>query len=713
MSVGIRTPGRGRWRALTAVLAAFSVVFTALVAAQPAEPAAALDGSSFDPGYIISDQNFFNKDALSEAQIQSFLEQRVPNCVGNNGEKCLKDYTATTFSRPAVDRPGHCSAYEGAANERASRIIYKAAQACGISPAVLLVTLQKEQGLVTQTAPNERQYRVAMGFGCPDTAPCDAQYYGFYNQMYKAAYQFRQYSLTPDSWRYRIGTVPVQYHPNAACGAPNVNIFNQATANLYIYTPYQPNAAALANLTGTGDSCSAYGNRNFWRYYNAWFGSPTGNPNPIGRFESATSVRGGATIGGWAFDSTTAESIRLHVYVDGRFHSALPANRPRGDVRAAYPNQGPNHGFSTTLAVSGGSHEICVYGLNEGPGRNALISCRTVTVTVASPTGRFETATVATGSASIRGWTFDADTASPIYADVYVDGKYRSTLSANAPRGDVKAAYPNQGTNHGFATTLSLPAGPHSICVYGINVGGGSHTQLGCKSVVVPGAVPVNPVNPKGNLESVTSASGGVSVVGWAFDGNMTSPIGTHVYVNGTFVAGALANVPRSDVKAAYPAQGAAHGFRTTLNLSAGSKQVCVYGINVGGGSNALIGCRTVVVAAAPQPAPQPPSSSPRGNLESVTPVADGVVVKGWAFDPDSTASISTHIYVNGIFFEGAPANVSRVDVQNAYPAQGRNHGFLTTLDLPPGVNEVCVYGLNVGGGGNAKIGCANAVVAG
>ncbi|MCA9330031.1 hypothetical protein KDA11_05255, partial [Candidatus Saccharibacteria bacterium] len=35
----------------------------------------------------------------------------------------------------------------------------------------------------------------------------------------------------------------------------------------------QPNSAALNNLRGTGNSCSAYGNRNFWRLYNDWFGS--------------------------------------------------------------------------------------------------------------------------------------------------------------------------------------------------------------------------------------------------------------------------------------------------------------------------------------------------------------------------------------------------------------------------------------------------------
>ena len=52
-----------------------------------------------------------------------------------------------------------------------------------------------------------------------------------------------------------------------------VYIQNQATAGLYNYTPYRPNQAALDAGYGTGDSCSAYGNRNFWLYFTDWFGS--------------------------------------------------------------------------------------------------------------------------------------------------------------------------------------------------------------------------------------------------------------------------------------------------------------------------------------------------------------------------------------------------------------------------------------------------------
>jgi hypothetical protein len=78
-------------------------------------------------------------------------------------------------------------------------------------------------------------------------------------------------------WPYKkIGINSILYDVSASCGSSNVNITTQATAALYTYTPYQPNQAALNNLYGTGDGCSAYGNRNFWRIFNDWFGSTIG-----------------------------------------------------------------------------------------------------------------------------------------------------------------------------------------------------------------------------------------------------------------------------------------------------------------------------------------------------------------------------------------------------------------------------------------------------
>lgn len=229
---------------------------------------------AFDPGSIISDYNFFNPSAMTCGEIQDFLEAR--RCMPRDSSPCLWEYReSTTFQPDQGD--GHCAPYAAARNEPASRIIARVAEACTISPKVLLVLLQKEQSLLTR--PSESGYLRATGYGCPDTADCDKKYFGFFNQVYRAAWQFRQYSEEPER-AYKIGKVDVGFNPDAACGAEPVRIRNQATANLYNYTPYQPNAALLARPGTDGDACSAYGNLNFWRFYTRWFGPADTQPFP-------------------------------------------------------------------------------------------------------------------------------------------------------------------------------------------------------------------------------------------------------------------------------------------------------------------------------------------------------------------------------------------------------------------------------------------------
>ena len=280
------------------------MIITALVgvvlAVVPAAPQAqALSGSDFDPGHIISDEAFYNGAAMSELEIQRFLESAVGSCGNSN---CLAAYRADTPTRTWSF--GTCSTYHGGANESAARIIFKVQQACGLSAKVILVTLQKEQSLVTNRAPSDGVMRKAMGYGCPDTAACDSTYYGYFNQIFAAGRQLTWYSNPGGSFTsIKIGQVnQIQYHPNAACGTKGVHVKNRATAALYYYTPYTPNAAALANIGGTGDACSAYGNRNFWVFYNNWFG-PTTTPganeitalwNAVG---GSTGILGPATSG--------------------------------------------------------------------------------------------------------------------------------------------------------------------------------------------------------------------------------------------------------------------------------------------------------------------------------------------------------------------------------------------------------------------------------
>lgn len=241
---------------------------------QPASPTAtrpvapALDLSGFDPGNIISDAVFYDYQSMSQADIENFIRDKNAGCVSLS-TPCLADYTEDTIDVPASPR---CEGYQGAPGESAGTIIYKTAQSCKINPQVLLVLLQKEQGLLTASDYNlsPSRYEVATGFACPDGGNCDPQYFGFGTQVYYAAAQFQRYRQNPAQFPFRTGIANnIPYSPQDSCGSAPVVLANQATTALYNYTPYQPDPALLSETPG---ECSSYGNANFYGIFKAWFG---------------------------------------------------------------------------------------------------------------------------------------------------------------------------------------------------------------------------------------------------------------------------------------------------------------------------------------------------------------------------------------------------------------------------------------------------------
>lgn len=305
-----------RIRLLLASIAALTLLGSALLAPQNAK---ALSGSEFQAGRIMDDSVFFNGAGMTAHDIQVFLNGMVPSCDTNGTQPsefgggtraqygtsvgypppytCLRDYVQNTSVLPA--EAGLCNGFSGG-TKSAAQIIQEVSASCGINPRILLVLLQKEQSLVTDTWPFSKQFVKATGYACPDSDlpvsvdanqnGCKDEFEGFFKQIYYGARQYKNYALNESSFRYRAGRVNyIQYHPNTGCGGTNVYIQNQATAGLYNYTPYQPHQYALQyldtavpdpdnnpNTFNFEDDCAAYGNRNFWRQYNYWFGPTLG-----------------------------------------------------------------------------------------------------------------------------------------------------------------------------------------------------------------------------------------------------------------------------------------------------------------------------------------------------------------------------------------------------------------------------------------------------
>ena len=258
--------------------------------------------TGFNAGHIISDYVMGNYNSMTVDEIQAFLDSKnscnVPLSALSGGYLDGETYSITyasgrTYKWHVKDGMFVCMAKEkfgdnGAIGEgkTAAQLIYDYAQEYRINPQVILVILEKEQSLLSDGYPNNFDYGWALGFGAYDYGEWNTKYAGFKEQL-RAAFDFYSwflYEYDEDEawWSYdpeqseiyvRLGQSNILYNPDWECGYSSVNVENRATVALYVYTPYQPNEAALAAGSGTGDYCSSYGNRNFYNYFTKWFGN--------------------------------------------------------------------------------------------------------------------------------------------------------------------------------------------------------------------------------------------------------------------------------------------------------------------------------------------------------------------------------------------------------------------------------------------------------
>jgi hypothetical protein len=318
--------------------------------------------------------------------------------------------------------------------------------------------------------------------------------------------------------------------------------------------------------------------------------------------------------------------------------------------------------------------------------------------------GVLESVKAVDGGVQVSGWALDPDTVGPATIHLYVDS-VGTALAANLERADLAAHFPAYGTKHGFSTKLPATPGQHTVCAYGINVGGGSNVHLGCQTVVVPGTqMPELGRAPIGVFEAVTVSGSTAVASGWAIDPDTASSIKVHLYV-GSKGTEYTADAPRADVARVYPAYGDKHGFVQQLTLPPGKSDVCAYAINTAAGGHTFLGCRTAeVIVQAPDR-----GRAPIGNFEAAAAAAGGATVSGWALDPDTTQPISVHIYVDSTS-AAYIADKPRADVAAAY-GLGDRHGFSEFIPMSSGAHTVCVYPINTGPGGNAWLGCRTITV--
>jgi hypothetical protein len=412
---------------------------------------------------------------------------------------------------------------------------------------------------------------------------------------------------------------------------------------------------AVVAVVGTGSAQSA---------------SAASVTDPVAKLVQMYRTPGGARVIGWDYDPNSPKSA-VHTYatVDHKVVNSTTANIPRSDVKQLHPSAGPNHGFNWFVPVPQGVHLLCISAQNIGKGANHLIVCVRADFEY-GPLGSLESVTAAHGALDVKGWTMDGDNVKAgLTTTITVDGK-ANTVVANKAHSGISNVRAGAGPNHGFDAKYAVAQGNHTVCVTVKNIGYGTNTSFGCRTVTLNDS-------PRGNLSYLVQSAGQLYVSGWGFDPDApTSALTATVTIDKKNYS-VVANGLRTDVAAKYPNTGKNHGFAKYFALAEGSHSVCVTIRNVSFGKDLTLGCRTVVL-----------NFTPSGSLTALTATSTGATISGWASDPDTVKPITVRLSVDG----RATSTLSAA----AKGATHSGHNYSAALSLRSGKHTVCAVAVNV-----------------
>jgi hypothetical protein len=326
--------------------------------------------AAFNKDVLIDDVVFNDAYSMSGPQIDAFLNAR---------SSCLSSNSGFSAPNPVGYSPSGGFQYGG--NVSAGTVIANAAQVYGINPAVLIVTLQKEQSLITSTSCSTNTIAKAVGYGCPDSAGSysysgvnlytrngttftsvsgicvnSAAKAGFSQQVIRAAWllKFSQqralgntgwaviqgswdnsddlsscYSglMTQGTFKRCSNSTPTYYDGWGVIDGVATFMSSGATAALYRYTPH------------------FHGNDNFVSIFESWFGGTISslfyacrnstNITPAARGAHILSARQGTTDKlSLTFPNQTGSAcIEVHTWLPGEqgWYSNIATNHPAVD----------------------------------------------------------------------------------------------------------------------------------------------------------------------------------------------------------------------------------------------------------------------------------------------------------------------------------------------------------------------------------------------
>lgn len=382
-------------------------------------------------------------------------------------------------------------------------------------------------------------------------------------------------------------------------------------------------------------------------------------------------------IYGWALDGYGIKDAK--VYVDGNFISNATFGVTRNDVKKYYPNYTNSDKAGFIYTISKGS---LAYGYHDIKVNVTTNSGKVYTFTKKIYYYKYENLitidTPKNGSKyrlseklNVTGWTLNYSGINTV--KLSIDGNFVSNANYGVSRQDVANAYPlYANSNSGFSQSLDiskLSRGYHTLEVKAIGKDGAEVSQ-------VTGFY-ANDYNTMANIDEPNSAIYGnnVKVIGWALSYYGVKDV--KIKANGVDIGSAIYGVSRPDLAQAYAdyPNSANGGFELSidsskLKMGGNTIEATIY---FNDGSNAVVTKNFNV------------DNVMAGSIDSPTSgdiLRTGSKVSGWAIFGEGTKQ--ANVYVDGTLMGQATLNVSRQDVQKAFPQYNNayNSGFEYVLDL-------------------------------
>ena len=442
-------------------------------------------------------------------------------------------------------------------------------------------------------------------------------------------------------------------------------------------------------------------------------------PATQSELEDYSTYSRGCQIKGWAFNmDKPGEQLAMRVEVrtaDGTLYreDKFTTDVMREDINEKYGLTGA-HGFRHYInehEAPAGTYKVKIFANNLIKEDVQVGEEKTFTIVRTNPNGTIDGQEQQERSFKVWGWAYDPDEPDqqiPIRIEVKkADGSSLKTVQVKTDvfREDVNKAKGITG-DHGFSTTVDMkeaPAGTYTVTLIACDVSYDSDVQIGN-----PFNVTIVRTQPQSALDLYETYVSSFKIQGWAYDPEAPTeslPIRVEVYdsegkpyktVNLT------TDVLRTDVNTAKGISGN-HGFSAIIDLSealSSTYTVKIFAEDLtGDGEVQISGTKTLVIT----------RNKPLSELELVDITDEGILVKGWAYDPDKAdQSVDIRIEIKKadgkITKKSLTTDVVREDVNKTKDITG-THGFEVFFEMTHGTYTVDIFASDLTGDGEVQVG--------